>query len=95
MSEATFRKIRQYIDPPAQCDLCDFPISHVFVDGRVEGGSSWANMCLPCWHRRGTGLGTGSGQVYAALPTSELQEHPRLRELLKAEPRRRFYKIAG
>lgn len=31
-------------------------------DGRTKLGSSWANMCEPCMHALGVGLGVGRGQ---------------------------------
>jgi hypothetical protein len=50
-------------EPPAVCDICSKPITHVFVDGRMASGT-WANMCSPCHQSYGVGLGTGRGQKY-------------------------------
>ncbi len=51
-------------EPPKVCQLCDCAITKTFIDGRVAGQSSWANMCLNCHHSHGNGLGIGKGQKY-------------------------------
>lgn len=49
---------------PENCDLCKASLKDGFVDGRIEGRSSWAIMCLSCLKAFGAGLGTGFGQQY-------------------------------
>ena len=52
---------------PEHCDLCSRPMSEggtAWIDGKVQGYSSWANMCEKCWRDYGVGLGTGRGQKY-------------------------------
>lgn len=43
--------------------LCDFDAKHgeADYDGATTMGP-WAFMCLECWNKYGTGLGTGRGQ---------------------------------
>ena len=48
---------------PEKCDICNDPITNVFVDGKTDFGC-WANMCLSCHLEHGFGLGTGRGQAY-------------------------------
>ena len=36
----------------------------VYIDGRVRGGSRWANMCPDCFREVGLGLGLGIGQMF-------------------------------
>ena len=49
---------------PEKCDLCQKPLKAAFVDGGTRDGP-WAIMCLQCHCDRGTGFGTGFGQLYA------------------------------
>lgn len=48
------------------CDLCEAIVEEVgfYVDGRIAGSNSWANMCLPCFLKEGKGIGWGVGQLY-------------------------------
>lgn len=57
---------RPYICPPAKCDMCDRPLSKekYFIDGKILGSSSWANMCGHCHKIHGIPMGWGSGQLY-------------------------------
>ena len=59
----------RWIGPlPRYCDFCGAPLSHSFVDGRVDSARGhWAYMCLSCHHRVGAGLGTGLGQRYSLV----------------------------
>jgi hypothetical protein len=52
--------------PPKNCDLCNAPISNVFVDGVVQINQKqiWANVCKTCHLAYGKGLGTGLGQEW-------------------------------
>lgn len=61
-------------EPPRKCDLCKQPITAEFVDGRVRGGSAWANMCPGCHSRSGAGIGTGLGQRYVLNPKTSVFE---------------------
>jgi hypothetical protein len=45
-----------------QCDICGTKADS-YVDGKTIYGP-WANMCLSCFETKGTGLGTGKGQLY-------------------------------
>lgn len=60
-----------YCNPPTTCDICHKPITDTFVDGRVVGGTAWANMCEHCHKRNGTGLGSGKGQLYKKNATGQ------------------------
>jgi len=49
----------------AKLPPCDFDSTHspARYDFRVQGRTSWANGCTPCYFKYGTGhLGTGIGQ---------------------------------
>ncbi len=46
-----------------ECQICNEPITHVFVDGRTKFGP-WAIMCDACHRHYGKGLGIGNGQRY-------------------------------
>lgn len=60
---------------PATCNICEEPLTHTFVDGKLMGRSSWAIMCPTCWILRGvTGLGTGQGQKYVKVNERWLKE---------------------
>ena len=48
---------------PKNCDICRKPLTKGFVDGKVKTGP-WAMLCLECHKIYGTGLATGSGQLY-------------------------------
>ena len=57
--------------PPEKCDICESPITTVFIDGRtvfIDGGKvrpgPWAFMCEECHKQYGVGLGMGHGQKY-------------------------------
>lgn len=54
--------------PPTECQLCNAPITSVFVDGRIQGVSQWAFMCPLCHSTDGVGLGVGLGQKYVKSP---------------------------
>lgn len=58
----------QQSSPVDVCDICKTPIKDEFVDGRVQGISSWALLCLVCHREHGVGLGTGRGQRYQRQP---------------------------
>ena len=49
---------------PIACDFCKTKLPDCFVDGRVEGGTAWATMCIECFKTHGAGLGIGVGQKY-------------------------------
>lgn len=48
--------------PPVACDVCGSGIETKFFDARV--GSSWGNVCEPCFEAHSCQLGTGRGQRY-------------------------------
>ena len=50
-------------DPPINCDLCEKPITNVFIDGLTVHGP-WAIMCPRCHIIHGKGLGLNKGQQY-------------------------------
>lgn len=54
------------VDTAKVCDLCDCPVeeARVYIDGKVKRAGVWANMCLPCFLERGSGIGWGVGQLY-------------------------------
>jgi len=55
----------KYIAPPEVCDVCKSPITDKFVDGSLRTYcGQWANVCIPCHEKHGSGLGTGRGQLY-------------------------------
>ncbi len=47
----------------ARCDICHDTEMSIIVDGLTKTGQ-WGNMCEPCFHMHGTGLGVGRGQQY-------------------------------
>lgn len=49
--------------PPTACDVCEEPITIVFVDGKTRMGP-WGILCPVCHHSVGVGLGKGRGQGY-------------------------------
>ncbi len=66
---------------PARCELCTIAIDTAFVHGttyhgvtRGMPGPRWADMCLPCHGRHGTGLGPDDGQQYE-LQVGKLSPH--------------------
>jgi hypothetical protein len=59
--------------PPECCDLCNKTLTNqrgtdgnepTWVDGRINGRSSWADMCEQCHGEVGAGIGLGLGQRY-------------------------------
>ena len=50
-------------DPPTECDLCQTPITTIFIDGKTTYGP-WGIMCPHCYKTYGKGLGGGLGQKY-------------------------------
>ena len=53
--------------PPKRCDICERDLDNYdwWVDGRLAGTTTWANMCPGCWPAEGVQkLGTGCGQKY-------------------------------
>jgi uncharacterized protein with PIN domain len=56
--------------PPEQCDLCNKTLANqkgdepTWVDGRINGRSSWSDMCEQCHREYGAGIGLGLGQRY-------------------------------
>jgi hypothetical protein len=52
------------MDRRVSCDLCGTTELNTMFDGKVQGGTRWANMCKTCFELRGCGLGTGKGQKY-------------------------------
>jgi len=57
-------KLKTWAGDPGHCDICKDEITHEFVDGRMEGYSSWAKMCPGCHVIHGAGIGEGVGQLY-------------------------------
>ncbi len=54
-----------YINPPANCDLCERPFEQdYFVDGRIKGLGVCGFMCVGCFAEHGAGLGPGIGQLF-------------------------------
>ena len=51
---------------PINCDLCGYVFrdGDVYVDGRLNFGTAWASMCVPCHGKHGAGFGTGKGQAF-------------------------------
>ena len=70
--------------PPETCNLCNRTIIDYFVDGRVNGRSSWANMCKQCHIDYGVGFGVGKGQAYKRVVIEN-----------SVEDVRTFVKVAG
>ena len=56
-----------------RCDLCnqDLKSCGLFVDGRMRGVTTWANMCISCFDAKGERIGWGDGQVYARQPDGQ------------------------
>jgi hypothetical protein len=54
-------------------DFCQCQINTrgLYVDGAIRGEMMWANMCVPCFNVRGSGLGWGKGQLYARQPNGD------------------------
>lgn len=53
-----------YVDELPACDIHQTNLGVVVeaaYDGKTQDGP-WANMCVPCFTRFGSGLGTGKGQ---------------------------------
>jgi hypothetical protein len=46
------------------CDLCKVKDPTCFVDGKLEGSTTFAIMCIPCFKAEGAGTGQGRGQKY-------------------------------
>lgn len=51
------RQGKEYINPPARCNLCDAKIDSCFYDGKTLYGY-WANMCASCYIDFGYGPDT-------------------------------------
>jgi hypothetical protein len=63
-------QIKKWCSPtPDRCDICLQPIDNDFVDGRLARGP-WATLCLACHATQGVGLGTGRGQQYRRIGSS-------------------------
>lgn len=55
---------KMWVGPaPQTCDICDTPLTKVFVDGKTTRGP-WGCLCLNCHRLSGCGLGLGKGQQY-------------------------------
>jgi len=52
------------INPPKNCNVCEFPLNNIIYDARTRAGP-WAYLCESCFRELGCGLGTGFGQKYA------------------------------
>lgn len=61
------RRPAEYAYGVEQCDFCKRPVEELglFVDGNVQGGGGWANMCAKCFELKGLGIAWGKGQLYA------------------------------
>jgi hypothetical protein len=46
--------MKEYVNPPKCCDICEVKIKDRFFDGRTLRGP-WANMCLTCYVDYGYG----------------------------------------
>lgn len=55
------------------CDACQCQLTSrgFFVDGMLKADRSWANLCIPCFNVRGSGIGWGKGQLYALQPKGD------------------------
>ena len=55
------------------CDLCKKELQLEYIDGRIWGKTTWANMCPACWKKEGyPKLGVGFGQLYRRPSTKDL-----------------------
>jgi hypothetical protein len=61
--------------PSNDCDICGCKLQSrgLWIDGRVQGGLKWANMCADCFNDKGVGIGGGKGQLYARQPNGDWQ----------------------
>jgi hypothetical protein len=66
-------KEAQYAYGVDHCDICGGSLDGraLFVDGALKGQIGWANMCAQCFLSKGTGVGWGSGQLYARQPNGD------------------------
>lgn len=51
---------------PQKCNMCRavFADERLLVDGRLNGGLEWADLCARCALLYGAGIGPGDGQLY-------------------------------
>ena len=58
-----------------KCNICfaDVRNGDYFVDGRIQGMSSWALMCQDCYENLGAGIGPGFGQKYNSKTFEKLE----------------------
>ena len=60
-------KTKKWTPPrPTECQICREPeaIATNFIDGRMNGSTTWGIMCSRCHATFGVGLGLGKGQKY-------------------------------
>jgi hypothetical protein len=68
----TFLKLANFLgpggsfhpSPPEKCDLCHCKLEDFYIDGRLDGGLMWGNLCSECFIEKGVGIGVGFGQIY-------------------------------
>ncbi len=63
-------------DQPEKCDLCEKKMTEqgaTWVDGRIAGRSTWANMCERCHSQYGAGIGLGLGQRYNVIDGNKVE----------------------
>ena len=64
------RTVTWLSEVPAQCDLCETPITNTFIDGKTVHGP-WGIMCISCHVLDGYGFGTGRGQKFEKVESGK------------------------